>query len=188
MRARLICLAAVLVGLHGVAFAQIHKCKTADGGFVFQGTPCSDEADTLNKKPAAASPSANAGFKRKDDGPGANWDIDRPNTPVDRRFYEPLRTPAPSVAANPPSTGSGKTTQASAAARQINQSQSKANEEMMAFNKQQRCEYAKRQLDVLRMARPVYTLDNKAERHYIEDADRPAKITAAQREVTEACN
>ncbi len=76
----------------------------------------------------------------------------------------------------------------SAAAKQIEQSQSKANAEAEAFNKHQRCETAKQQVDVYRTARPVYTLDNKADRHYVEDAERAAKLATWQRAMAESCN
>jgi hypothetical protein len=50
-----------------------------------------------------------------------------------------------------------------------------------------RCLTAQRQLDVLRRAIPVYSVNERGERVYIEDKDRPAEIEHWKRAVEANC-
>jgi hypothetical protein len=56
------------------------------------------------------------------------------------------------------------------------------------YNKQVRCNNARQQLSVAKEQRPVYTLDNDGNRHYVADDDRAALTASAQQAVDEACN
>ena len=61
------------------------------------------------------------------------------------------------------------------------------NRELEARNRAMRCEMARRDLHVLRAERPVYSTNKEGKRVYVEDADRPAELAAAQRRVDEWC-
>jgi len=56
-----------------------------------------------------------------------------------------------------------------------------------AYNKMQRCNYARQQLGVAKEARPAYRRNNEGKRHYIEDSDRTAEIAVAEQNVATAC-
>lgn len=126
---------------------------------------------------------------RRNDGPGANWDVNRTVTPVDRSSYLPLQVnPAPVVAANPPPSSSARTSRSNEVSKPQDPRQAQAVSDMMAATKQQNCDREMQQLDVIKNGRIVASIDQQGNRHYIEDADRPAKIAAAQRRVANACN
>ena len=56
-----------------------------------------------------------------------------------------------------------------------------------AENQRHRCREARQQLGVLKEFRPVYSRDNRGDRHYLEDDRRQAAIVAAERRVAEDC-
>ncbi|MES2581251.1 MAG: hypothetical protein V4627_00920 [Pseudomonadota bacterium] len=188
MHIRSFYLVAVLASFHVVAGAQVFKCKTAAGGFVFQGTPCEDEGDSLGKKRTAQG-NRGAVPVRKYDGPGANWDVNRPVTVVDRSAYAPpQQNPPPVIATQAPPSHSARPTRPHESLKQQDPRQAQAVSEMMALNKQQRCNSEMQQLDVVKNGRIIYTNDKQGNRLYVEDADRQSRIAAAQRKVASACN
>ena len=50
-----------------------------------------------------------------------------------------------------------------------------------------RCVRAQRELQVLEAQRPVYHLNERGEKVFVEDRDRPAEIARARREVEASC-
>jgi hypothetical protein len=64
----------------------------------------------------------------------------------------------------------------------------KQNEEVEAYNKAQRCNAARRQLDILKNSAAVYRVDNNGDRHYLEDQNRQAELEAAQSRVAAECS
>lgn len=50
-----------------------------------------------------------------------------------------------------------------------------------------RCERAQKDLYVLQIHAPAYTIDERGERVYIEDKDRPAAIAYARKRIAENC-
>ncbi len=188
MHIRTFYLITILASFNAIACAQVFKCKTATGGSVFQGTPCEDDADARGKKQSAAVNRSAVPIK-KYDGPGANWDVNRPATVVDRSNYAPLQvSPAPVIVANPPPSGSVQTARPNDISRRQDPRQAQAVSDMMASTKQQNCDREMQQLDVVKNGRIIYSNDKEGDRHYVEDADRLAKITGAQRRVANACN
>lgn len=75
--------------------------------------------------------------------------------------------------------------------RQIEQSQkdqAAAQQKARAdAERDKRCRRARESLDSLRNARRLHTLDEKGERVYLEDSQRPAEIAKWEREASEAC-
>lgn len=188
MHVRSFYLVAILASFHAIACAQVFKCKTATRGPVFQGTPCQDDGDAQGKKQSAAVNRSAVPIRRVD-GPGANWDVYRSVAPVDRSGYAPLQVnPAPVVVANPPPSNSAQTSRPNDVSRHQDPRQAQAVSDMIAATKQQNCDREMQQLDVVKNGRIIYSNDKQGDRRYIEDADRPAKIAAAQRRVADACN
>lgn len=62
------------------------------------------------------------------------------------------------------------------------------NEKAIAFNKMQRCNFARQQLGVTKELRPIYSHDSKGDRQYVPDDNRQATIAAAERRVNAECN
>ena len=75
--------------------------------------------------------------------------------------------------------------------RQIEQSQkadAEAQQKAKADGERaKRCARARESLDTLRNARRVHTLNDKGERVYMEDGERPAEIAKWEREAADAC-
>ena len=51
-----------------------------------------------------------------------------------------------------------------------------------------RCNYAKRQLHILKLEVPVYSLNDKGEKVYVEDKDRAAEAAQWQRDIDRFCD
>lgn len=49
------------------------------------------------------------------------------------------------------------------------------------------CAFARQQIAVVQTARPVYKVDEKGERQYLEDAERANKITDMQQKMAQHC-
>ncbi|TWO73117.1 DUF4124 domain-containing protein [Caenimonas sedimenti] len=62
------------------------------------------------------------------------------------------------------------------------------NQQAEAHNRAVRCDSARKNLGALKSERPVYRLDNKGERQYVDDDKRAAELAAAQRGIAENCN
>jgi hypothetical protein len=54
--------------------------------------------------------------------------------------------------------------------------------------RQQRCRKAHIALDQLNSAGPLYNYDDKGERHYLSDEERPAQIARAKKVIAETCD
>ena len=66
-------------------------------------------------------------------------------------------------------------------------SKDRPSDDAAARDKARRCRTAQAQLDQLRNTRRIYRLDDKGERVYVEDDQRPELMDKAQREIRESC-
>jgi hypothetical protein len=57
-----------------------------------------------------------------------------------------------------------------------------------AYNKSTRCNNARRQLDIAKGNRPIYSLDNKGERNFVSDDQRAGVVKDAEMRVAAECN
>lgn len=64
----------------------------------------------------------------------------------------------------------------------------KAKSQNEAAERKYRCNYARRELNILEKQVPVYTLNEKGERVYMEDKDRPAEIAEWKRAISQYCD
>lgn len=62
------------------------------------------------------------------------------------------------------------------------------NRQLEAENRAMRCSGARRNLEVLKRERPVFSYDKQGKRVYVEDSNRQSEVAAAQQQVAEACN
>lgn len=62
------------------------------------------------------------------------------------------------------------------------------NRQLEAQNRAMACTQARRNVDVLKRERPVYSVDKNGNKVYVEDANRAAELAAAQGRVSETCN
>lgn len=105
--------------------------------------------------------------------------------PVTGAYAEPdvpgaSKTPARARASNDPNVDYQ---------RRLADEQTKAqNEQIRAHNRMVGCNAARQQLGVLKESRPVYSYNNKGERVFVADENRPAQISSAERRVAELCN
>lgn len=190
MNARTLYLLLVLAGFHAIANAQLFKCKSAEGRILFQEVPCPAGATDMNPRPKAPAADANVMLPKADKG-GGNWDPG-PRPPMPSRPY-PVATPRQSTPVTPAQAAQDQRQRKQAdLERQLGEQRNaerKAEEEKaMAFNRMQRCNYARQQLGVAKTERPIYSYDNKGERQYVSDENRQATITAAERRVAAECN
>lgn len=95
--------------------------------------------------------------------------------------------PVSSIAAQKSANSADSGQKRGDARQRIDETVRARNAETEAYNKSVRCNSARQQLGVLKEQRPVYRRDNKGERQYVEDANRPAEIASAERRVTEEC-
>jgi hypothetical protein len=156
-------LLALLITIPLFAQAETFKCKQADGSLSFQDQPC----------PVGAVSSKVALPKATGESVASDNAVPASNS---------RRSKIPGAEATPEDRL--RESKRRRAEEEINAQ----NEEIKARNKMQNCNYARRQLGVLKEARPVFTYDNKGERQYIKDESRPAEIAAAERSVAEECN
>jgi hypothetical protein len=142
--------------------AQAYKCRQPDGSLSFQDRPCL--AGAASSKLSLPPPSEPA----------------EPETNSNR----------PKRAGTQNSSGSENSWQAreiESQRRRMEEETRAENQKTQDFNRMQRCNYARSQLNIIQMQRPVYSLNNKGERVYVEDDDRANQITRQKRQVTEAC-
>lgn len=153
----------VLVCSPLLAQAQVFKCKQTDGSLHFQSYPCpaGAAASTLAMPPAAREPIEAA---RLEGGPGRA-----------------------ALQAAPRSRKSPQEMAQDSDRRRAEQDLKRRNEEVTAYNRMQRCDHARRQLEIAKRARPIYRLDNAGDRHYVEDGNRATEITAAEQKVAAEC-
>jgi len=109
------------------------------------------------------------------------------NVPTESlRTRKVINTPAPAVAAKP-----AISPEAAAIKRQEDAENSKRDEQKKEAEKKvkaQNCFAAKDTLQSYEQGALVYKTNEKGERVYTEDADRPAAIEAAKKDVAKYCN
>jgi len=154
---------ALLMLMPMLAQAQAYKCKQPDGTLSFQDRPCPAGAasSTLALPPVTG---------------GSSGPASQPKGPDSAKGPKALRTIVP-----------GQDTERDNQRRRADEEVRAHNKEVDAYNKTIRCNNARQQLGVLKESRPVYSRDDKGERQYISDDNRPAKISAAEQRVAEEC-
>ena len=154
---------ALLASVPMLAQAQGFKCKLADGSLSFQEQPC----------PAGAVSSS------------------MPSAPDSSGIGGPAIQPK-AQAARPAGRGDPRqppeNKEQDAQRRRAEEEVNKHNQEVKAYNKMKRCNYARSQLGVAKEYKPIFRRDDKGERQYIEDRNRPAEIAAAEQRVAAECN
>ena len=142
-------------------YAQVYKCKQANGSTSFQEQPCPEGA----KSSTMTLPTA-------------------PSEPVGNQSAPQRGSPAKAAATQKDiNEGKFRDAQRARADREINE----ANERVRAENQAQRCNTARNQLGLLKEPRPVFRRDNNGDRQYVLDDDRQAEIAAATRRVAADC-
>jgi len=172
------------------AQAQVYKCPQANGTVGFQGTPCANTA-----KPAARPSAADLNAQRAQQPAAATPYEDPYATNVNSRPHPVAPTTQAPMAPEPrtpqPATPQS-TIVADVKARNERDARQQAAQAAHDQNdhaaRQQRCNDAVHNVDVLRQQRPVYTLDNKADRHYVDDKDRARTLADAEQQMAAACN
>lgn len=145
-----------------MAQAQGYKCKQPDGSLSFQDHPC--QAGAVSSKLSLPPPSPYIEPENN------------PNRP------QRVRTPKPLASEN-----SGQSREDDDRRRRAEEEMNAANEKSRAHNKMIRCDQARSQLEVVKAGRPVYSLDNKGERRYVDDGNRQALISSKERIVAQEC-
>lgn len=185
-------LVAALAGSPLAARAQVYKCTQANGSVGYQSTPC--PAGTKSAPhPTAAQLNAQDAAKPKDDkpydDPYRNGASERPRSaepsPGAGTANVPGRPQAP-----PQEQSQTSRLVADVQARNRRESERQAYQEAHKNDKtvnMAACNSARRNLSVLNEQRPVYSYDNKGNRVYIEDKDRPNNIAEAQRSIAASC-
>ncbi len=188
--------ALILVCLPGAAQAKLVKCKMPDGNFVVQDVPCAPLAGSSQvKRPVIGE--KDPSFLQKSR-PSANWERTTPLV-VDTRLV--AAAPAASEPFSSLPSSLFPSAQQKAAAREVAKPPAldylgrKAEEERLAYNEQAKarskkndCDYARRQAEVTKTQRAIYTPDSKGERHYVEDQDRSKVVAQAEREAALFCS
>ena len=178
-----------LAGLHAGAHAQLFKCKGADGQYAFQQVPCAAGTTDANPRPKPAVAEAPAVLPPKDNKPGANWDLG-PRALAPSRPPQQAAAPTQPVPTRPTQVSEERRQrkQGDLASQQADEQRKAEEAKAVAFNRMQRCNHARQQLEVAKVGKPIFSRDNKGERHYVKDEDRPATTAAAERRVAEECN
>jgi Domain of unknown function (DUF4124) len=157
-------LMALLMLIPLFAQAEAYKCKQPNGSLSFQDQPCpAGAASTTLKLPAATA--------RADEPDSASKAPKAPRAP---------RVIAAGDAAQDKSRDYKR--------RREEEEIAEHNREVKAYNKMQRCNFARKQLGVAKEARPIFRRDDKGDRQYVKDENRPAEISAAEQKVSEECN
>lgn len=158
MKMRINCFV-LLICIPFIAQAQTHKCKKPDGSVIFQDRPCpaGTASSALSLPPVSDEPANTPGNPK-----GITWQAKAgPSSLQDNGGDNQRRREA---------------------------EESKARDaKIEAYNRSVRCNQARQQLGVAKEERPIYSYDNKGERQYVEDENRPALIAAAEQRVAEAC-
>jgi Domain of unknown function (DUF4124) len=157
-------LLALLMLIPLFAEAQAYKCKQPNGSLSFQDQPCPAGAvsTTLNLPKTTERPVDPDNAAKAAKAPKAPRVIDAGESAQDKLRDHKRRREEEEVAAH--------------------------NQEVKAYNKMQRCNYARKQLGVAKEAKPIFRRDDKGDRQYVKDENRPAEIAAAEQKVAEECN
>ena len=192
MNSRTLFLLLVSASFPASAHAQLFKCKGADGRHVFQDVACAAGTTDANPRPKPAAREEAVVLPPKDSKPGANWDSG-PRAPLPSRPSTPppsVATPKQAAPATSPQVAQEprqRKQQGDLAAQQANEQWKAENEKVAAHNRMVRCNFARQQLGVATGGRPIFTRDDKGNRHYVEDENRKATIAAAEKRVAEDC-
>ncbi len=146
-----------------LAHAQAYKCKQPNGSFSFQDQPCQSSA-TGSKLALPATKSAPIGMSAP-----------------------PIEANKPVILSRP-SLRQPRLDEQRDNERRRNEEEAKVQmEKTNAYNKMQRCNYARQQLGVAKEGRPVFRRDNAGTRQYVDDKDRASVISAAEQKVAAEC-
>ncbi len=187
--------AIIFTGLHISANAQLFKCKGTSDRILFQDTPCPSGTTNANPHPKSAALEASVALPDKSNKPGANWSLG-PRQELPSQPLQPYTAPAQATpnkaqhideAQRQRKHNELERRQAEIKAENDNLVKAE-NEKVVAFNRMQRCNYARQQLSVVIAGRPIYSYDNKGERRYVEDVNRKATTIAAEQRVAQECN
>lgn len=142
--------------------AQAYKCRQPDGSLSFQDRPC---------LAGAAS---------------SKLSLPPPSEPVEpeNNSNRPKRAGAQN---HPDSKNSWQSKEDDNKRRRADEEINAENEKTRIHNKMVSCNFARSQLNVVQTQRPVYSINNKGERIYIEDQDRETQIARKKRQVAEEC-
>jgi hypothetical protein len=198
-------LSGVLAGLPLAAAAQVFKCKQPDGSTTFQQSPC---LGALKAPVAPATPASDTASqpvaKPRSAKSEPYFDPYAPETVRQRAADVPLPAAHPNPSALPapvrpqpaaePAAASEPAPPASAADQKLLQKQqeqlqqaARENERIKAQNRALACSHARQQLVAANSGRPIYSIDDKGERHYVADKDRKQYTDAAQQRVNAEC-
>jgi hypothetical protein len=142
--------------------AQAYKCKQPDGSLSFQDRPCL--AGAVSSKLSLPPPSEPSESENNS------------NRPQKTRTQKPLG-----------SENSWQSKEDNEKRRRADEEINAANEKTRIYNKMISCNLARSQLEVAKRGRPAYSLDNKGDRHYIEDENRQSVISSKERIVAQEC-
>jgi hypothetical protein len=154
-------LPALLLAMPLLAQAQAYKCRQPNGSIGFQDQPCAAGAtgSTMALPPAGSQPVENQVARPKNAAAKSNFNQRDPRQAEERDA------------------------QRARADQQIDEE----NQKVRAYNQMQRCNFARRQLEVAKAERPVFRRDNNGDRQYVNDENRPAEIAAAGQRVAAEC-
>ena len=190
MKSLPISLLLVLASLHGSANAQLYKCKAANGRFAFQDAPCAEGTTDANTRPKPAATEASTVVPLKSKGAGANWDPGPRPEPPSRPPSVQVAAPAHAAPTRAPQTADEQRQrkQGDLERQQAAEQRKAEDDKAAAFNRMQRCNYARQQLGVAKTERPIFSYDNKGERQYVPDENRKATLASAEKQVAQDCN
>lgn len=184
--------AAMLAGVLAVApfaaHAQVYKCTVANGSATYQSTPCPTNAKPAPHPTAAQLNALRAALPKDDkpyDDPYKNSVSERPH-PQAPAFQVPQSPYSVSPGAAPAPDTSSLVADVQARNR-LERKQAAFNEAHPSEQRIANCQTARSNVNVLNVQRPVYTSDDKGNRTYVEDKDRPAAIATAQQQVGDNC-
>lgn len=188
MKTNTLCVALILISIHHLVSAQVYKCKSADGSVAFQGTPCPSETRLPPRVLPTVGQKAELTPQQKNNGVGGtNWDASKPRPVVEIRpaaphYSPPVERQSATVSQKLP------TRAADLQQAQMLKQSNAALEQANSLNKAYECNQARQQLGVNKESRPIYHYDNNGDKQYVADADRTARLEAAQQRVANACN
>lgn len=142
--------------------AQAYKCKQPDGSLSFQDHPCL--AGAVSSKLSLPPPSE---------------PVEPENNPNRPKRARTQKTPG--------SENSWQAKEDDEKRRRADEEINAANEKARIHNKMISCNLARNQLNIAKNGRAAYSLDNKGDRHYIEDENRQSVISSKERIVAEEC-
>lgn len=186
----------IVVCLPSIAQAKLVKCKLPDGVYVVQDVPCApDPASVIVKRPVVGA--KDPAFSQKSQS-SANWERTTPLVMDEHAARSGQAAAAEPFSSLPtrffPSSqqklalrDSGKSAGPDYLTRKADEERREYDEQAKTRKKQRVCDYARRQAGVAKMQRPIYTVDTKGDRQFIDDQDRSKVIAQADREAALVC-